>query len=305
MLKVTVMPRTDLIKGTFTALLTPFTENMDVDEPTLRKFVDYQIKGGVAGLVPLGTTGESATLDLEETKKVFEIVVDQASKSSRKPFVLAGTGSNCTREAIELTKMAENAGADGALLVSPFYNKPTQAGLVEHFKAIAKETSLPLVLYNIQSRTGVNIDVPTLVELAKIPNIVGVKEASGSIDQITDTIRKVPAAFKVLSGDDGMTFHVMTLGGLGVISVASNVAPKYIVQFTEALAAGDLKAARALQLKLFELFKVLFVETNPGPVKCAADIMGLMSQRMRLPMVTPSPQNREKIKKVLEDLKLI
>ncbi|OLS12826.1 MAG: dihydrodipicolinate synthase [Promethearchaeota archaeon CR_4] len=300
-----VMPRTDLIKGTFTALLTPFNENMEVDEPTLRKFVDFQIKGGVNGLVPLGTTGESATLDLEETKKVFEIVVDQASKSARKPFVLAGTGSNCTREAIELTKIAEDAGADGALLVSPFYNKPTQAGLIEHFKAVSKATSLPLVLYNIQSRTGVNIEVPSLVELSKIPNIVGVKEASGSIDQITDTIRKVPPIFKVMSGDDGMTFHLMSLGGQGVISVASNVAPKLIVQFTEVFAAGDLTTARALHMKLYDLFKVLFLETNPGPVKCAAELMGLMSQRMRLPMVPPSSQNREKIKKVLEDLKLI
>ncbi len=299
------MAKTDLIKGTFTALLTPFKENMEVDEPTLRKFVDFQIKGGVAGLVPVGTTGESATLDLDETKKVFEIVVDQASKSARKPFVLAGTGSNCTQEAIHITHLAEQAGADGALLVSPFYNKPTQAGLIEHFKAIAASTSLPLVLYNIQSRTGVNIDVATTVELSKVPNIVGVKEASGNIDQITDTIRKVPPAFRVMSGDDGMTFHVMTLGGVGVISVASNVAPKLVVQFTEALATGDLKAARAMQLKLYELFKVIFVETNPGPVKCAAELLGLMSQRMRLPMVPPSPQNREKIRKVLEEMKLL
>ena len=299
------MSNIDQIRGVFTALLTPFNEKMEVDEPTLRKFIDFQIKNGVAGLVPVGTTGESATLDLDETQRIFEIVVDQANKSSRRPFILAGTGSNCTKEAIQLTRLAEKAGVDGALLVSPFYNKPTQTGLIEHFKAIAASTSLPLVLYNIQSRTGVNIDVSTVVELAKVPNIVGIKEASGNLDQITETIRKLSPPFKVMSGDDGMTFHVMALGGAGVISVASNVAPKLIVQFTDALAEGDLKTAREMEMKLYDLFKVLFIETNPGPVKCAAELLGLMSQRMRLPLVPPSPPNREKIKKVLEDLKLL
>jgi 4-hydroxy-tetrahydrodipicolinate synthase len=295
----------ELPNGTYTALLTPFAEDLSVDEECLRKFVDFQVENGVRGLVPCGTTGEAATLSTEEHKHVLEVVIDQAHSHAEKPLVIAGTGSNSTSEAIDLTCFAEKAGADGALLISPYYNKPTQAGIIEHFKAVAGATSLPIIVYNVPSRTSSNVEAATMLELAKVDNIVGCKEASGNLDQITDVIRKAPAGFKVFSGDDSLTYAVMALGGHGVVCTTSNVVPKQCVDLTNALEASDFASAREQHLKLFDLFKVLFIETNPGPVKFAAGMLGFMSERLRLPLVSPSDANKEKIQKVLENLGLM
>ncbi|HMF32438.1 MAG TPA: 4-hydroxy-tetrahydrodipicolinate synthase [Candidatus Lokiarchaeia archaeon] len=299
------MSKIELPNGTYTALLTPFAEDLSVDEECLRKLVDFQVQNGVPAMVPCGTTGEAATLSTEEHKHVLEVVIEQAHSHAEKTLAIAGTGSNSTSEAIDLTIFAEKAGADGALLISPYYNKPTQAGIIEHFKAIASQTSLPIIVYNVPSRTSSNIEPATMLELAKVENIVACKEASGNLDQITEIIRKAPEGFKVFSGDDSLTYAVMALGGSGVICTTSNVAPKQCVELTNFLQAGDFPSAREQHLKLFDLFKVLFIETNPGPVKCAAEMVGLMSERLRLPLVPPSAANKEKIQKVLENLGFI
>ncbi|GAB4316072.1 MAG: 4-hydroxy-tetrahydrodipicolinate synthase [Promethearchaeota archaeon] len=300
------MSRLDQLSGTFTALITPFDENHEIDEEQLRSLVDFQVKNGVTGLVPMGTTGESATMSHYEHKRVVELVVERAKSLPQKPFVLAGTGSNSTREALELTRHAKETGADAALVITPYYNRPTQEGLVAHYSKIAEEVDLPIVMYNVPSRTGRNLEPDTVVRLAKLKNVVGVKEASGNLDQITRIIRETPDDFVVMSGDDGMTFAVMALGGQGVISVASNVVPRMVADLTDALAANDLPRARELHLRLYPLFKVLFVETNPGPVKYAAERLGIFkSRRMRLPMVPPTKGSCEKIEKVLADLGLL
>lgn len=298
------MSRLDKLKNTFTALITPFNEKEEVDWQCLEKFLKFQIQNGM-GLVPCGTTGESATLTTEEHHKIIEFTIKIASESKEKPFVLAGTGSNSTREAIELTQAAEKAGADAALLITPYYNKPTQKGLIEHFKAVAKSTELPIVIYNVPGRTSCNILPDTTAELAKIKNIVGYKAADGNVDQIKQVIQKCPESFIVMSGDDGLTYDIMKAGGKGVISVASNIAPKLVQNFTETMNAKKYEEGKKLSDELMDLFKILFIETSPGPVKYAAELMGIMNRRLRLPLVPPEPDSQEKIKNCLKKYKLI
>jgi len=286
------MSKLDKLKNVITAMLTPLKEDFSIDEEKYREFIRFQIDNGCQPLT-MGTTGESATLSHEEHHIAIEITIDEAKKSGKDPFVLAGTGSNSTKEAISLTQFAEKAGADGSLVVVPYYNKPVQHSLIDHFSAIAESTSLPIILYNVPGRTVRNLEPETIATLAnKNDNIVGIKCASGNIDQITRIVKSTPDDFKVLSGDDGMTYHLMALGGLGVISVAANIVPAKIFEFTKTMLAGDWIKAREMQLELYDLFKVLFVETNPGPVKYAAEIMGIMNKRMRLPLTPPLENNQ-------------
>lgn len=293
------------LKNVITAMITPFNDELILDEEKYREFIQFQINGGCQ-ILTMGTTGESATMSHEEHHIAIDIAVDEAKKSNIKPFVLAGTGSNSTKEAISLSKYAEEAGVNGVLIVVPYYNKPVQHSLIEHFSAIADSVSLPIILYNVPSRTGTNLEPETLSKLAYTKdNIVGIKCASGNIDQITRIIKTTPDDFIVLSGDDGMTYHIMALGGKGVISVASNIIPSKLVEFTNSMLNNDWEKARKMQLELYDLFKVLFIETNPGPVKYAAKVMGLMDGRMRLPLTPPLEVNQKKIKDVLQNLNLI
>jgi 4-hydroxy-tetrahydrodipicolinate synthase len=298
------MKKLDKLKNTFSALITPFNEHGEVDWDKLKLFLKFQIENGV-GLVPCGTTGESATLTYGDHHKIIEYVVQEAKKSKEKPFVLAGTGSNSTREAIDLTEHACEAGVDGVLLITPYYNKPTQRGLYEHFKLIAETTDLPIVIYNVPGRTSCNILPETTAKLAKIPNIVGYKAADGNLDQIKKVIELCPKDFIVMSGDDNLTYDIMKMGGKGVISVASNVMPKRINQMTHLLNEGKWDEGKKMSDDLQEFFKTLFIETNPGPVKYMAELMGFMSSRMRLPMVSPEQENCEKIKAVAKKYQLI
>ncbi|MFX0081548.1 MAG: 4-hydroxy-tetrahydrodipicolinate synthase [Candidatus Hodarchaeota archaeon] len=299
------MPKIDKIKNVITAMITPFNEDFSIDEEKYREFIRFQIENGCE-ILTMGTTGESATLSHEEHHQAMDIAVDEASKSNKDPFVLAGAGSNSTKEAISLAQYAEKIGADGLLIVVPYYNKPVQHSLIDHFSAIADSVSLPIILYNVPSRTGRNLEPETVSKLAySKENIIGIKCASGNIDQITKIIKTTPKDFIVLSGDDGMTYHIMALGGKGVISVASNIIPSKMVEFTNSMLNDQWKKAREMQLELYDLFKVLFIETNPGPVKYAADVMGLMDVRMRLPLTPPLKENQKKIKNVLKELDLI
>ena len=295
----------DKLKNTITALLTPFKEDFSLDEEKYREFIRFQIDNGCQ-LLTMGTTGESATLSHEEHHRAIEITVDEAKQSGKDPLVIAGTGSNSTNEAISLSAYAEKMGADMLLLVLPYYNKPAQHSLIAHFSAIADAVSIPIIIYNIPGRTGVNLEVETLVKIANAKdNIVGIKEASGNIEQITKTIKSLPDDFVVLSGDDNLTYHIMALGGKGVISVASNVIPAKITEFTEAMTDGDWNKARRMHMDLFDFFKMLFIETNPGPVKYVAELMDIMNKRMRLPLTPPQEDTQAKIKKVLQNYKLI
>ncbi|TXT62182.1 MAG: 4-hydroxy-tetrahydrodipicolinate synthase [Promethearchaeota archaeon] len=295
----------DKLKNVITALLTPFKEDFSLDEDKYREFIRFQIDNG-AQLLTMGTTGECATLSHEEHKKAIDVTIDEASKSGKNPFVLAGTGSNSTSEAISLSKYAEKAGADGLLIVVPYYNKPVQHSLIDHYSKIANSVSLPIIIYNVPGRTGGNIDPETIATLAEEnENIAGIKCASGNIDQITRTIKLTPKDFIVLSGDDAMTYHLMALGGKGVISVASNIIPKRMVEFTTTMNEGNWNKAREMHLELYDLFKVLFVETNPGPVKYAAEELELMNERMRLPLTPPLKDNKKKIKSILKDLDIL
>ncbi|MHA1239520.1 MAG: 4-hydroxy-tetrahydrodipicolinate synthase [Promethearchaeota archaeon] len=299
------MKKLDKLKNVITAMITPFNEDLTIDEQKYREFIRFQIQNGCQPLT-MGTTGESATLSHEEHHIAMDITIDEGKKSGKDPFVLAGAGSNSTKETISLCQYAENAGADGCLVVVPYYNKPVQHSLIDHFSAVADSTSLPIILYNVPGRTGRNLEPETVSKLAyKKDNIVGIKCASGNIDQITKFIKTTPDDFIVLSGDDGMTFHIMALGGKGVVSVASNIIPAKLVDFTNTMLDGKWERAREMQLELFDLFKVLFVETNPGPVKLSAKLMGLMNNRMRLPLTAPLEENQEKIKAVLRSLNLI
>ena len=293
------------LRNTITALITPFKEDYSIHEEKYREFIRYQIKNDCQ-LLTMGTTGESATLSHEEHHYAIDITIDEAKKSNKHPFTLAGTGSNSTKEAVSLSQYAEKAGADGLLLVVPYYNKPVQHSLIEHFSTIADSVSLPIILYNVPSRTGRNLEPETVSKLASSKdNIVGIKCASGNIDQITKIIKTTPDDFIVLSGDDSLTYHIMALGGKGVISVASNIIPAKMVEFTQSMNNGKWDNARKMQLELFDLFKVLFIETNPSPIKYAAEIMGIMNKRMRLPLTPPLVENQEKIKTVLKKLNLI
>jgi 4-hydroxy-tetrahydrodipicolinate synthase len=290
-------------QGSLVAMVTPFHDGR-VDEAKLRELVEFHVANGTDGLVPCGTTGESPTLTPEEHKRVIEIVVQQAR--GRIP-VVAGTGSNSTAEAIELTRHAAHAGAAGALLVTPYYNKPTQQGLFEHFRTIAQAVpDLPLIVYNIQGRTSVNVETETMARLAQIPNIVGVKEASGSLDQMTAVILACGPDFTVLSGDDNLTLPLMSVGGRGVISVIANLVPRETAEMTHAALAGDWKQARELHLRLFPLSRAVFIETNPIPVKEALAMMGRLAEpEFRLPMCRMAEANRPRLKAVLSSLGLV
>jgi 4-hydroxy-tetrahydrodipicolinate synthase len=284
-----------MFKGAIVAIVTPFKKGK-VDEAALRKLVEFQIKNGTDGIVPCGTTGESSTLSHEEHDRVIEIVIDAVKK--RVP-VIAGTGSNSTAEAIRLTRHAHHAGADGALMVAPYYNRPTQEGLYQHYKAVAEAVPIPIIIYNIPGRTGVNINPDTLARLAKVKNIVGVKEASGSIKQMSDVISLCGPDFDVLSGDDLFTLPLMAMGGRGVISVISNIAPADMAALVDAFEAGDLEKAKALHHKMAPLIDSLFIETNPTPVKAALAMMKKISYDVRLPLYRMSDGNYEKLKKIM------
>lgn len=284
-----------MFTGCGTALITPFRGNGSLDEPTLRKLVRRQIEQGINFLVPCGTTGESPTLTREEHLRVVAITIEEAN---HKVPVLAGAGGYNTHEVIELAREVEKLGADGVLSVAPYYNKPTQEGLWQHFKAIAASIKIPVILYSIQGRTGINIEPATIVRLSQIDNIIGVKEASGNITQIADIIDRVPD-FIVLSGDDAMTLPVISLGGRGVISVVSNQIPGAMAELTRHANNGDFAASRKLQRQWFSLMQVNFCEANPGPVKWAMSVMGLIEPAYRLPMVEPSAASKKKIEEVL------
>lgn len=289
--------------GSLVALITPFRpgasgdEAGEVDEERLRALVEYQIRNGTSGLVPCGTTGESVTLSEEEHERVVRIVVETAN--GRVP-VIAGAGSNSTAHAIHLSKAAKRAGADALLIVTPYYNKPTQSGMYLHFEAIAKAVDLPIVVYNIPGRTSINLFPETLARLSKIDNIVGVKESTGVMDQVSQTVALCGPDFSVLSGDDSLTLPIMSLGGSGVISVIANVAPRATCELVAAMAAGDAAKARELHYRLFDLCRTMFIETNPIPVKTAAGILGLCSPAMRLPMSPMTEANLPKFKAVIE-----
>jgi 4-hydroxy-tetrahydrodipicolinate synthase len=285
-----------MFSGAFTALVTPF-KNGEVDVEALESLVEFQIEGGIDGLVPCGTTGESPTLSEEEDRLVIETVVRVTA--GRVP-VVAGTGSNNTASAIKYTKMAEEVGADGSLQVAPYYNKPTQEGLFRHYAAIAENTSLPLVLYNIPGRTNVTIAPETIAQLAEIPNIVGVKESTLSMNMVSDIKRLCGEEFDILSGDDPMTLPLLALGGTGVVSVASNIAPGAVSDMVAAMNSGDLARGRELHYGLLPLIRALSVETNPIPIKAAASLLGLCSDELRLPLVPMSGENLRNLQTVME-----
>jgi 4-hydroxy-tetrahydrodipicolinate synthase len=288
--------------GCGTALVTPFRKDLSLDEATLRVLVRRQIQAGVSFLVPCGTTGESPTLTHEEHLRVVAITIEEAKG---KVPVLAGAGGYNTHHAVVTAHEAERLGADGILSVTPYYNKPTQEGLYQHFKAIASATSLPVILYNVPPRTNVNIDPGTLRRLAEIENIIGVKEASGNISQITQVIQQAPENFLVLSGDDALTLPLVAMGGHGIISVASNEIPAEMTRLARLCLAGKFEEARLMQRKWLPLLEVNFIETNPGPVKAAMAEMGLLEPVFRLPLVPPRPENLAKIRAVLESLALL
>ncbi|MDD5495617.1 MAG: 4-hydroxy-tetrahydrodipicolinate synthase [Candidatus Omnitrophica bacterium] len=290
-----------MFKGSMVALVTPFKDGK-IDEPALKKLVDFHIKNGTTALVPCGTTGESATLSYEEHDKVIELTIQFAA--GRVP-VIAGTGSNSTDEAIALTKHAQKSGAKGSLQVSPYYNRPTQKGLYLHFKAIAEAVDIPLILYNIASRTGVNIEPETFAKLAQIKNIVGVKEASGSLEQMSRIKKLCPKAFLLISGDDALTLPVLAIGGVGIISVVANIIPHDVSEMCGAFEKGDITKAEELHYKMLPLIKAMFIETNPIPVKTAMGLMKMCEPDLRLPMCEMLPENKEKLVKALKDYKLI
>lgn len=287
--------------GVGTALVTPFTASGALDEAAVSRLARRQVDAGVHVLVPCGTTGETPTLSFEERRRVIELVVAEAKGRA---LVLAGAGGYDTREVIHMAAMVKEAGADGILSVTPYYNKPTPEGLVQHYTAIAQSTDLPIIVYNVPGRTGCNIDPATLVRLAQIPNIIGVKEASGNISQMAEICHSVPSDFLVMSGDDAITLPLMALGGHGIISVASNEVPEEMVHMVEAFERGDLIEARNFHNRLLPIMQINFVESNPGPVKFAMAAMGLCEEVYRLPVVTPKPASQQKIVAVMRDLGL-
>ncbi|NBR83924.1 MAG: 4-hydroxy-tetrahydrodipicolinate synthase [Verrucomicrobia bacterium] len=287
-----------MFTGTYTAIVTPFHPNGELDEIALERLVKAQIKGGVDGIVPCGTTGESPTLSYEEHIRVIELSVKYANGRCK---VLAGTGANSTSEAIYLTKAAEEVGADGSLQVAPYYNKPTQEGLFQHFKAIANETELPLVLYSIPGRCGVEIGVDTVKRLAgECPNVVAIKEAGGSCDRVSQLRAALGKHFNILSGDDSLTLPFMSVGAEGVISVASNIIPREVSHMVDYFRAGRPDAALKLHAKFYPIYKDLFIETNPIPVKAALAMLGQIEEFYRLPLVRMSAKNRETLKATLK-----
>ncbi len=292
-----------MFTGCGTALVTPFRKDLSLDEAALRRLVRRQIEAGIDFLVPCGTTGESPTLSRAEHLRAVEITVGEAKKAGVP--VLAGAGGYDTAEVIELAKEVEALGVGGILSVTPYYNKPTQEGLYQHYKAIASAVHLPIVVYSVQGRTGVNVEPATLKRLSGIDNVMGVKEASGNIAQVASILAQVPERFTVLSGDDAITLPLIALGGRGLISVVSNEIPGETARFVRACLEGDFAAARAFHKKYLALMEVNFVESNPIPVKAAMGLMGLLDPVWRLPLVPPKPDNLAKIEKVLESLGLV
>jgi 4-hydroxy-tetrahydrodipicolinate synthase len=288
--------------GVGTALITPFTKSGDLDEAGVRRLARRQIEAGIHFLCPCGTTGENPTLTDAERLRIIEIVVEE---SKGKVPVLAGAGGYDTKELIHIAGEFARRGVSGFLSVTPYYNKPTQEGLYEHYRAFAESTPLPIIVYNVPGRTGVNVEVATLTRLAQIPNIVGVKEASGNVPQMCEIVRAVPSDFLVLSGDDALTLPLMAVGGRGIISVAGNEIPAEMVQMVEAAERNDFAAARAIHARIMPLMSINFVESNPQPVKAAMASMGLVDEIFRLPMVSPSAASKEKIGNVLKELGLL
>lgn len=290
-----------MFEGIHTALITPF-RNGQVDEKALRDLVERQIDAGIDGLVPCGSTGESATLSHLEHRRVVEIVIETAA--GRVP-IIAGTGSNSTREAIELTMHAKEAGAQGALLLSPYYNKPTQEGIYAHYAAVARETAFPVIVYNIPGRTASNLSAETVARLARVDHVVGIKEASGDLDQMAHVIARSPADFAVLAGDDSLTLPLLSIGGKGVISTSANVAPEAMCDLVRSFQSGDVSRAREIHYQLLPLFDALFCETNPIPVKAAAAALGWCDDEIRLPLTLLGDVHLEHLRVVLKDLGIL
>jgi len=290
-----------MFEGSIVALVTPFT-NGKVDEVKLRQLVDFQIDNGTDAIVPCGTTGESSTLDYEEHIKVIQVVIEQAAK--RVP-IIAGTGSNSTAEAIELTQQAKDAGADGVLLVTPYYNKPSQEGLYRHYMAIAEAVDIPQILYNVPGRTSVNMLPETVARLSSHKNIVAIKEATGSLQQASEVISLCGDNIAVLSGDDFITFPMMACGGKGIISVVANIMPREVAAMVDAFNAGNMEEARRLHLKMLKISNAMFIETNPVPVKTALGMMGKCSGEVRLPLVEMSAANTAKLAEIMKEYGLI
>ena len=289
--------------GAITALVTPFQEDGKVDVESLKNLVRFQIKGHINGIVPCGTTGEAATLDQDEYRLVVETVIKEAK--GRVP-IIAGAGSNDTHKAIHYSQIAKEIGADALLHVTPYYNKPTPAGLLAHFKAIAKEVDLPIILYNVPGRTGSNVSAATTIKISKeVPSVVGVKEASGNITQMMEIVKGVSSSFSVLSGDDAFTLPLMAVGGVGIISVASNEVPKAMSDLATACLNGDFAKARKLHYEWLDLMNINFIESNPIPVKTALALMGKIKEVFRLPLVGMEEKNRESLKAVLKSHQLI
>ena len=291
-----------MFRGCGTALVTPFRSDLSLDEEGLRRLLRRQIEGGIHFLVPCGTTGENPTLTREEHLRVVEITLEEAGG---KTPVLAGCGGNNTQEVVELARDLEGLGADGLLVVTPYYNKPTPEGLYQHYRAVARATRLPIIVYNVPGRTGTNVDPATLARLAEIDTVTGVKEASGNISQMAAILQTVPETFAVLSGDDAVTLPLIALGGVGIISVVSNEVPFAMARLTSLCLQGDFAAAREIQRRLHALMEINFIEANPGPVKAALGLMGLIEPVFRLPMVPPKPESLKKIEKVLLELGLL
>ena len=290
-----------MFEGSFVAIVTPF-KNGEVDASALRELIEFHILNGTNGIVPCGTTGESATLSHAEHEEVIRISVETCK--GRIP-VLAGTGSNATQEAIELTLRAQKIGADGALLITPYYNKPTQEGLFQHFSAVAKETDIPIILYNVPSRTSINMLPSTVARLSSVNNIVGIKEASGSLVQVSEIIDLCGPDFEVISGEDPLTWPILAIGGKGVISVTANLVPNKFAKLVDAARTGDVETAKALHYELLKLNDIMFVETNPIPVKSALALMDRIQNEFRAPLCPPSEESLSQLKAVLKAYALI
>jgi 4-hydroxy-tetrahydrodipicolinate synthase len=290
-----------MFSGSLIPIITPFQDGA-IDEKGLVQLIEFHIAAGTDGIIPCGTTGESATLSHQEHEKIIDICVEAAN---RRVPVIAGTGSNNTCEAIKLTRYAETAGADGALLITPYYNRPTQEGLYQHYRAIASEVDIPLILYNVPGRTGVNMMPETVARLAELPAIVGIKEATGSLRHVCDIIHLCGPDFEVFSGDDFTNYAILAVGGRGVISVTANIVPERIAAMWDAFAAGDYNTSRDIHYQLIPLHDAMFLETNPIPVKTALGLMGKINPEMRLPLSPLTPANLETLKKVLAHYRLL
>jgi 4-hydroxy-tetrahydrodipicolinate synthase len=292
-----------MLQGSMVALVTPFKKDNSIDEDKLRFLIDWHIKNKTDGILVCGTTGESATLTHQEHKRVVSIAVEQAKK---KVPIIAGAGSNSTDEALDLTRYAKKVGADYSLVITPYYNKPTQKGLSQHFKKIANAVNIPIIIYNVPSRTGVNILPETVVEVAgSCKNVVGIKEASGSLDQATAIMARLSKGFSLFSGNDQIILPMMSLGASGVISVVANIEPKKTHQLVQSFLKGDIKKSRKIQFQLYNLIQALFVETNPIPVKAALNLIGLIEGNLRLPLCKMDKKNLTKLKKTLKEYRLI